>query len=200
MGLFDKFRNKKKHIIKMDIFDIPYDYDGYDLVFESGITEPNLYERFNQIVTNGKYDITSMSEYKELSISSDLDKFYKFYDCWLNNLRDNKYVYHLDNSVGIEQFFNGIYEILKKNGSNEKLDNKAIIQRYMNELKKYTYQGNEIESDFKYEILEANIIADELRKIGYELITFFNGFDNYDQTVVPISTIESLKSIESEIK
>ena len=159
MGLFDKFRNKKKHIIKMDIFDIPYDYDGYDLVFESGITEPNLYERFNQIVTNGKYDITSMSEYKELSISSDLDKFYKFYDCWLNNLRDN-----------------------------------------MNELKKYTFQGNEIESDFKYEILEANIIADELRKIGYELITFFNGFDNYDQTVVPISTIESLKSIESEIK
>ena len=184
----------------MDIFDIPYDYDGYDLVFESGITEPNLYERFNQIVTNGKYDITSMSEYKELSISSDLDKFYKFYDCWLNNLRDNKYVYHLDNSVGIEQFVNGINEILKKNGSNEKLDNKAIIQRYMNELKKYTFQGNEIESDFKYEILEANIIADELRKIGYELITFFNGFDNYDQTVVPISTIESLKSIESEIK
>ena len=150
--------------------------------------------------TNGKYDITSMSEYKELSISSDLDKFYKFYDCWLNNLRDNKYVYHLDNSVGIEQFVNGINEILKKNGSNEKLDNKAIIQRYMNELKKYTFQGNEIESDFKYEILEANIIADELRKIGYELITFFNGFDNYDQTVVPISTIESLKSIESEIK
>ena len=187
MGLFDKFRNKKKHIIKMDIFDIPYDYDGYDLVFESGITEPNLYERFNQIVTNGKYDITSMSEYKELSISSDLDKFYKFYDCWLNNLRDNKYVYHLDNSVGIEQFVNGINEILKKNGS-------------MNELKKYSFQGNEIESDFKYEILEANIIADELRKIGYELITFFNGFDNYDQTVVPISTIESLKSIESEIK
>ena len=139
--------------------DIPYDYDGYDLVFESGITEPNLYERFNQIVTNGKYDITSMSEYKELSISSDLDKFYKFYDCWLNNLRDNKYVYHLDNSVGIEQFVNWINEIL-----------------------------------------EANIIADELRKIGYELITFFNGFDNYDQTVVPISTIESLKSIESEIK
>ena len=89
---------------------------------------------------------------------------------------------------------------MKKNGSNEKLDNKAIIQRYMNELKKYTFQGNEIESDFKYEILEANIIADELRKIGYELITFFNGFDNYDQTVVPISTIESLKSIESEIK
>ena len=37
-------------------------------------------------------------------------------------------------------------------------------------------------------------------KIGYELITFFNGFDNYDQTVVPISTIESLKLIESEIK
>lgn len=44
------------------------------------------------------------------------------------------------------------------------------------------------------------MIARELRLIGYELISLFNGFDNYDKAVIPIIKIDDLKGIESIIK
>ena len=50
-----------------------------------------------------------------------------------------------------------------------------------------------------YDILEANIIADELRKYGYELICLFNGFDNNIKTIVKTEDIERAKKIEGKI-
>ena len=41
MGLFSMF--KKENSKKPDISEIAYDYDGYDIAFESGKTEPKLY-------------------------------------------------------------------------------------------------------------------------------------------------------------
>lgn len=60
--------------------------------------------------------------------------------------------------------------------------------------------GNDIEEDFNYDVLEANIVAQELRTIGYELINFFIGFDNNDKTIIKIDDIEKLKKIEKKIK
>ena len=39
------------------LFEIPCDYDGYDLVFEQGKTSPDIYYSINEIITNGKYEI-----------------------------------------------------------------------------------------------------------------------------------------------
>jgi hypothetical protein len=47
--------------------------------------------------------------------------------------------------------------------------------------------------------LEANIVANELRKIGYELICFFIGFDNNDKTIIKMTDIDKMKEIESKI-
>ena len=46
---------------------------------------------------------------------------------------------------------------------------------------------------FNYDILEANIVASELRKIGYELICFFVGYDNNDITIIKITDIDRMK-------
>lgn len=42
-------------------------------------------------------------------------------------------------------------------------------------------------------------MAEELRKIGYELICFFNGFDNDDKTIIPIDKINEFKELEKEV-
>ena len=40
MGLFDKFSKDKNTQGLPDILSIPYDYNGYDLIFEEGMTNP----------------------------------------------------------------------------------------------------------------------------------------------------------------
>ena len=57
-----------------------------------------------------------------------------------------------------------------------------------------------LKKEINYDILQSNVIARELRLIGYELISLFNGFDNYDKAVIPIIKIDDLKGIESIIK
>ena len=74
------------------------------------------------------------------------------------------------------------------------------VERYNNELKEYVFSGNEIIGNLNYDILEANIIADELKKHGYELICLFNGYDNNIKTFVRIKDIDRIKNIEQEIK
>lgn len=64
----------------------------------------------------------------------------------------------------------------------------------------YCLNGKEIHEEINYDILQSNVIARELRLIGYELISLFNGFDNYDKAVIPIIKIDDLKGIESIIK
>ena len=53
------------------LFEIPCDYDGYDLVFEQGKTSPDIYYSINEIITNGKYEIKTDKIKKEL-----VDKLY----------------------------------------------------------------------------------------------------------------------------
>jgi hypothetical protein len=198
MGLFDMF--KKNNIKKPDISEIAYDYDGYDIAFESGKTEPKLYSEINNIVTNNNFDINNISEYKNLNINSDNDTFLTFYDSWLKELRKNNFVIYLDNCLNITDFANKINLLLEKINSDKKIDVNLIADKYKEELNKYSFMDNDIEDNFNYDVLEANIVAQELRKIGYELINFFIGFDNNDKTIIKIEDIDKLKEIETKIK
>ena len=71
---------------------------------------------------------------------------------------------------------------------------------YRREVINYSLSGKEITSEINYDILEANIVAKELREIGYELICLFNGFDNNIKTIIRIDRITELKEIEAKIK
>ena len=194
MGLFNFSKSKK-----VDILSIPCDYDGYDISFEEKYTDKELYKEINNIITNNNIDINTIEEFNNLNINSSIDEFIKFYDNWLFKLRENNYVVHLDNSINIVEFTNGINNILSNIDSNKKLDVELISDLYNNKLKEYSFNGKDINSDFNYDILEANIVVSELRKIGYELICLFIGYDNNDKTIIKISDIDRMKDIESRI-
>lgn len=197
MGLFDIFkRNKRIERKKVDLFSIPCDYDGYDFIFRSKITDPSIYDEITKILTNDKISIKSMKEYKNLTINSDTDEFYEFYDKWMQLLRDNKFVVHLDKYMDMNTFAKSINEILSNIGCSDNIDEKEIVEKYNNELKKYSLDNKEIVDDINYDILQANVMAVELRKLGYELICFFSGFDNDDKTIIPINKINEFKRLE----
>ena len=65
---------------------------------------------------------------------------------------------------------------------------------------KYSFQGKPVDENFKYDILEANIVCAELRKIGYELIAFFNVADNNVKAVIPVDRIAAMEELERRIK
>ena len=54
MGLFDKFSKDKSAQGLPDILSIPCDYNGYDLIFEEGMTNPVVYSDITALVTNNK--------------------------------------------------------------------------------------------------------------------------------------------------
>lgn len=60
--------------------------------------------------------------------------------------------------------------------------------------------GLKLRVTIKYDVLEANTAAGELRKYNLELINFFDGFSNTEFAVIPVSSIERLKKLESKIK
>lgn len=197
MGLFDIFkRNKRIESKKDDLFSMPCDYDGYDFIFRSKITDPSIYDEITRILTNDKISIKSMKEYKNLTINSDVDEFYEFYNKWMQLLRDNKFVVHLDKYMDMNTFAKSINEILSNIGCSDNIDEKEIVEKYNNELKKYSLDNKEIVDDINYDILQANVMAVELRKLGYELICFFSGFDNDDKTIIPINKINEFKRLE----
>ena len=49
--------------MKPELFSISCEYDGYDLVFEEGTIDAKLYEAFNEIITDRRYDINTLPEY-----------------------------------------------------------------------------------------------------------------------------------------
>lgn len=197
MGLFGAFkRNKRIESKKTDLFSIPCDYDGYDFIFRSKITNPSIYNEITKILTNDKISIKSMKEYKNLTINSGIDEFYEFYDKWMQLLRDSKFVVHLDKYMDMNTFAKSINEILSNIGCSDNIDEKEIVEKYNNELKKYSLDNKEIVDDINYDILQANVMAVELRKLGYELICFFSGFDNDDKTIIPINKINEFKRLE----
>jgi len=197
MRLFDMF---KKDNNKPDISEITYEYGGYDIAFESGKTDPKLYTYINNIITNKNFDINSISEYKSLNVNSANDEFLAFYDSWLEELRKNNFVIYLDNELNINDFANKINLLLEKIDSDRKIDVNSTVNNYKEELKKYSFFDNDIDDNFKFDLLEANIMTRELRKIGYELISLFIGYDNNDITIIKTEDIEKLKEIETKIK
>ena len=201
MGIFDIFKSKTNNYVssKADIFTIPCDYDGYDITFEEGYTNVELYKDICDIVTNGKFDINTIEEYKLLNSDSTEDDFISFYDSWLEELRNKNYIVHLDNSTNITEFTNKINDLLLNIDSSNTLNVELITNLYNDQIFNYSFNNQDINASFNYDILEANIVASELRKIGYELICFFNGYDNNDKAVIKITDIDRMKEIESKI-
>ncbi len=189
------FKKKKTESSYDKLWEIPCDYDGYDIVFEEKSTDTEIYVRINEIITNGKADMANIGSYAGLSENSDLDGFYNFYDEWTEFLRDRGFLFYLDNSISIGEFADGINRMLKANGYEFSVDKSAVTEKYTSQLKEMGITEN-----INYDILIANTLAAELRKFDLELIDLFNGCDNCDFAVIPICKIEEMKSLEEKIK
>lgn len=190
------FLKKKNKEQDKNIFSIPCDYDGYDIVFCSGVTDLSLYAEINDIITEKSFDINSIDLYKKLSKDSTIEEFYEFYDEWIDKyLIESDYIIQLDKYLSIGEFVEGIIKVLKKKNYKVELDSRAIIDEYNNKLRYYNQP-----EDLNFDVLEANIVAEKLREKGYELICLFDGFENSDITVIPINAIGLLKEIEKKIK
>lgn len=196
--MFNIFKKKNK-ITKKELFSIPCDYDGYDLVFEEGVTDSKLYGEFNDIITDGKLSINKIKEYEEFMKNMNEDTFYTFYDSWINKLKSSGYVATLNADVDIKSFVIAINKMLELKGESVRLNVDEIVEKYITSLKEYVIYGKEISDNFNYDILEANIVALQLRDYGYELICLFNGFDNNIKTIVKTDDISKLKSVEERI-
>lgn len=195
MGLFDKSKKEKKEETGLEsLLNIPYDYNGYDVVFSQGHTKPELYNEISLIISNSKYDIKKLKEFNSLNIDSSIDEFYEFYDIWTGDLINENFMVYLDNDVSMEEFANKIIEILDKNEYKTDITAEMLVKEY----KDYLLSIN-LSDTFKYDVLEANIVAWELRKYNMELIALFNGFGNTEIAIIQASRIEKLKELESKI-
>lgn len=192
MSLFKK-KNTENSYDKL--LQIPCDYDGYDIVFEENSTDPEIYVKINDIITNGRTDMKNVKSFGSLSRNSDLDEFYTFYDEWTEFLRDSGFIFHLDNNISIGDFTDGVNRMLKANGYSFNVDKSAVTEKYKNMLAE-----TGINEMINYDVLIANILAAKLRRFDLELIDLFNGFDNCDFAVIPISYVETMKSLEQKIK
>lgn len=199
MGPLDEMK-KTEGRGRMDILSIPCDYDGYDMVFEEGTTDPQVYIRINELVTNGNFDIRSIDEYERFCDNLGEEDFDEFYDMWIESLLEKGFAAILNNEVGIVEFLDEVDRILYSIGSGKKIDPEAISKKYYEELQNYSFKGAPIIGNFNYEVLETNVAAEALREIGYELICFFNGFDNDIKALIPIEKIDELKQLEASIK
>ena len=200
MGLFDKFSKNKNVPAANDILSIPYDYSGYDLVFEEGTTDPAVYSEINALVTNNKMNMAGVEGFDSLSKDSSEDEFWEFYDAWIEALEQNGFVTELTMSDDIGTFAADINRILRSIGAAQLLNEDEIVNAYRTEVVKYSFQGEPVSADFKYDVLEANIVAAELRKMGYELIAFFNSVDNDVKAIIPVDKISLMQELEAKIK
>ena len=200
MGLFDKFSKNKNAPAANDILSIPYDYSGYDLVFEEGTTDPAVYSEITALVTNNKMNMTGVEGFDSLSKDSSEDEFWEFYDAWIEALEQNGFVTELTMSDDIATFAADINGILRSIGAPLLLNENEIVNAYRTEVVKYSFQGEPVSADIKYDLLEANIVAAGLRKIGYELIAFFNSMDNNVKAVIPADKISLMQELEGKIK
>ena len=200
MGLFDKFSKNKNAPAANDILSIPSDHSGYDLVFEEGTTDPAVYSEINALVTNNKMNMAGVEGFDSLSKDSSEDEFWEFYDAWIEALEQKGFVTELTMSDDIVTFAADINRILRSIGAAQLLNEDEIVNAYRTEVVKYSFQGEPVSADFKYDLLEANIVAAGLRNIGYELIAFFNSVDNDVKAVIPVDKISLMQELEAKIK
>jgi len=199
MGLFSIFKKKENDNNKKDIFSIPYDYTGYDIRFEEGYTDVNLYKKINDIVTLGKVDIEKIEGFSKLNKNSSEDDFDEFYDKWIDKLQENGYVIHQDSSLDIRDFALKVNKALSNLGATYQIDVEKIAELYNDTLNEYTLGGKPVPEGFNYDILENNLVAGKVRGAGYELINFFNGFDNYDVLIIKADEVGNIKAIEEKL-
>jgi hypothetical protein len=200
MGLFDKFSKDKSAQGLPDILSIPCDYNGYDLIFEEGMTNPVVYSDITALVTNNNVDINEIEGYDELERNTPEEEFYDFFDNWIEALDEKGFIAELFPNVSISAFVADINQVLGNIGSSQLLDVDETVNAYRAEVVKYSFKGKPVDADFAYDVLEANIVASRLRKIGYELIAIFNGVDNDAKAVIPLDKIPLMQELESRIK
>ena len=177
------------------LYNIVTDYDGYDMVFVQGKTNPEIYNNISLMLSNSKYNIKSLNQFNNLTIDSSTEEFYEFFDSWVEDLKNNKFLVHLDNDTTMQDFSNAIVKLVIQNGYQSDISADSLTKKYTDYLNKIG-----LDSTIKFDILEANIVAGELRKYGLELISLFDGFDNTLFAVIPSSSIERLKDLERSIK
>ena len=190
--MFVKKKKEKSGIEKM--LETSYDYDGYDICFREGVTDPALYREVNALFPNGLFDLTELETFRQFEKVRDEDTFNDFYDEWLEELRKRHFVFYLDNSVSIEELTEGINEILLARQKSTALVAADVVNAYRQKLSEFGVAGDTI-----YYLLEANTAAAFLRKADWEFISLFNGFDNHDVTVILIEEIEKMKALEKKI-
>ncbi len=172
---------------------IPCDYDGYDLVFQEKKTEPELYQNISRMISNGIYDISGLESYRRLCMEPDEDRFYEFYDEWMEDLKEEGLAVHLEMGTPVEEFARSIAGILRH--FRRELDIDGVAAEYRRRLKELG-----IEADVYYDILEANVVAGKIRNLGLELIALFDGNSNDDFCVIPVSQITEMKEMERRIR
>lgn len=177
------------------LYNIVTDFDGYDMVFVQGKTNPEIYNNISLMLSNSKYNIKSLNQFNNLTIDSSTEEFYEFFDSWVEDLKNNKFLVHLDNDTTMQDFSNAIVKLVIQNGYQSDISADSLTKKYTDYLNKIG-----LDSTIKFDILEANIVASELRKYGLELISLFDGFDNTLFAVIPSSSIERLKDLERSIK
>lgn len=177
------------------LFDIAADFDGYDMVFVQGKTNPDVYNDISLILSDSKYNIKNLSEFNNLTTNSSEDEFYEFYDRWTKDLENSRFLVPLNKDTTMQDFANAIVKVLIQNGYQTDISVDNLVKKYTDYLSEI-----EMNSTIKYDILEANIVAGELRKYDLELISFFDGFDNTEFAVISSSNIERLKDLERRIK
>jgi hypothetical protein len=200
MGLFDKFSKDKNTQGLPDILSIPCDYNGYDLIFEEEMTNPVVYSDITALITNNNVDVNEIEGYDELERNTPEEEFYDFFDNWIEALDEKRFIAELFPNVGISTFVADINQVLGNIGSSQLLDVDETVNAYRAEVVKYSFKGKHVDADFAYDVLEANIVASRLRKIGYELIAIFNGVDNDAKAVIPLDKIPLMQELESRIK
>ena len=141
-----------------------------------------------------------LDDYEDEGTEENPKSGFDLYQLLDKELEKNGFAFLLDNTIGIDSFVKGINRILLSIGSGKQLNAERVNSEYRREVMNYSLSGKEITSEINYDILEANIVAKELREIGYELICLFNGFDNNIKTIIRIDRITELKEIEAKIK
>ena len=151
-----------------------------------------------EVVLNKVCDL--LDDYEDEGTEENPKSGFDLYQLLDKELEKNGFAFLLDNTIGIDSFVKGINRILLSIGSGKQLNSERVNSEYRREVINYSLSGKEITSEINYDILEANIVAKELREIGYELICLFNGFDNNIKTIIRIDRITELKEIEAKIK
>ncbi len=147
---------------KSELYRINYSYNRLILSKHTSENDSSVLERISSVISPDKLNAENELEYKKLT--EDL----------VNNY--NGIVVSVSDSI--EDIVNKVNIALEKLNSSVELDAKSIANKYNLELENKYINGFEIEKPCYYEVLETNIIADELKKLGYDLIGLSYNFEN----------------------